>query len=135
METVFNVERWRNWANGSYSLFYTLPDNGRVGVVTNDSSEDILVFKKDRNSDKVNVESNKIQEIRLQPVVDIVFIINERNFDEVLNDDAFKRLSELLKEGLISIFSLMPLNELNQKDYTLFLSSLGLSSSECVLCN
>ncbi len=102
--------------------------------MTNDSSEDILVFKKDRNSDKVNVESNKIQEIRLQPVVDIVFIINERNFDEVLNDDTFKRLSELLKEGLISIFSLMPLNELSQKDYTIFLGSLGLSSSECVLC-
>lgn len=133
MSSVFEVEKWKQWANSETSLFYTLPDYGRVGFVTNASSEDILIFTKLQDM-VVKVELNQLSEIKRDPVVDIVFIVNTNQFDIILSDGSFKKFSKLLNKALISVFALAPKKTLRQKDYALFMSALGLSAAPGCAC-
>ena len=109
MSEVFDVERWSKWANSEVSLFYTLPDYGRIGFITNSAPEEILIITKNKDL-SVKVETGIIQEIKRNPVVD-------------------EKFGKLIRKGYITGNRLITEKDLHKKDYTLFLSALGLSAS------
>ena len=128
MSEVFDVERWSKWANSEVSLFYTLPDYGRIGFITNSAPEEILIITKNKDL-RVKVETGIIQEIKRNPVVDVVFIVKKEHFDHFLNDPKFEKFGKLIRKGYITGNRLITEKDLHKKDYTLFLSALGLSAS------
>ena len=77
---IFDINKWLEWLKQPDNAFNKIPDNGIVGIISNASGEDILIIS--RKQDQIDIRTSKILEEQRNPVVDIVFIVNNRHFSE-----------------------------------------------------
>lgn len=122
--SIFNIDNWLKWLKMEDNAFNKLPINGIVGLISNESREDILIIY--RTEDAVNIRVSKIQEETRNPVVDIVFVIAYRHFDLILNSD-FSQFINLVDENLITASPLISVEKLQTRNYLEFIGLAGLT--------
>lgn len=121
---IFDINKWLEWLKQPDNAFNKIPDNGIVGIISNASGEDILIIS--RKQDQIDIRTSKILEEQRNPVVDIVFIVNNRHFDLILSSK-FEQFKDLVSGNQVTASPLISLEKLQTKNYLEFIGEAGLT--------
>lgn len=120
----FNVELWKNWAEGNSAFFAGLIDGSVIGILIGENEEQILLLEKNDSEMLVKIENPEDLE---RPIADILFKIEEEYTEEILKDRSSVKFIELISNQKIRVYGLTGQAELIDKGYTGFLGRLGLN--------
>ena len=123
----FKVDIWDNWARQNSALFNDLTDGSSIAVSMTENKEKLVLLEKKNNSLKTNIKDLKSLQKLESPVADLLFILNEKDIEQILKDDTSSKFIDLLSSGKIEVYGLVDQAQLMDKGYVAFLNNLGLS--------
>ena len=122
--SIFNINKWLQWLQQEDNAFNKIPNNGIVGIISNASNTEILIISRKNNT--IDIRTSTIQEEKRNPIVDIVFIINNRHFDLILTNK-FEQFKNLINDNQLTAKPLISLEKLQTKKYLEFIGEVGLT--------
>ena len=122
--SIFNINKWLQWLQQEDNAFNKIPNNGIVGIISNASNTEILIISRKNNT--IDIRTSTIQEEKRNPIVDIVFIINNRHFDLILTNK-FEQVKNLINDNQLTAKPLISLEKLPTKKYLEFIGEVGLT--------
>ena len=122
--SIFEINKWLKWLQQKDNPFNQIPNNGIVGIISNASNEDILIISRKNNN--IDIRTSKIKQETRNPIVDIVFIINKRHFDLILNNN-FQQFRDLINDNQLTAQPLISIEKLQTKNYIPFIGKTGLT--------
>jgi epoxyqueuosine reductase QueG len=120
----FKVELWNNWAKQNSNLFTDLVDGSTIAIVMTENKERLVSLEKE--NDDLNISIKSLKELESSNA-DLLFVIDEKDIEEILNADDPSKFVNLLSSGKIEIYGLKDHLQLTDKGYTKFLNNLGLN--------
>jgi epoxyqueuosine reductase len=127
----FDVKLWNNWVNGNTELFKDLVNDFTIAIAMAEN-EDMLLINRTANDLKVYLKP--LMELE-NCNADLLFVMNEKTMEELLNEFTSDKLAELLSSKEIDVYGLNDQLELKNKGYVVFLNKLGLSLGEECCCS
>ena len=122
--SIFNINKWLQWLQQEDNAFNKIPNNGIVGIISNASNTEILIISRKNNT--IDIRTSTRQEEKRNPIVDIVFIINNRHFDLILTNK-FEQFKNLINDNQLTAKPLISLEKLQTKKYLEFIGEVGLT--------
>lgn len=120
----FKVEIWDNWARQNSALFKELIDGSSIAIAMTENKEKLIFLKKE--NDNLNAVLKDFDELE-NSSADLIFIIDKKDTEKILNSDDTSKFTELISSGQIEVYGLKDQLQLNNKGYTAFLNKLGLN--------
>lgn len=120
----FKVELWKNWAKQNSSIFEDLVDGSAVVIIMNENKEKLVFLEKGNNGLTVNIKPLKELE---GSNADLLFVMDEKDMGEILNNFTIEKFTELLSSEKIEVYGLKDYSKLIDKGYVAFLNNLGLN--------
>ena len=127
----FKVELWDNWAKQHSSMFDDLVDGSAITIAMTENKERLIFLEKE-NSD-LNASIKAFEKLE-NSNADLIFVIDEKDMEKILNADDPSKFTELLSSGKIEVYGLKDQLQLSNKGYITFLNNLGLSIGEGSCC-
>ncbi|MGB9978270.1 4Fe-4S binding protein [Methanobacterium sp.] len=120
----FNVELWDNWVKQHSSMFDDLVDGSAIAIAMTGNKEMLIILEKVNDELDVNIKSLKELE---SSNADLLFAMDEKSIEELLNDPTTAKFTELLSSRKVEVYGLRDPLQLKDKGYMTFLNNLGLS--------
>ncbi len=120
----FKVELWNNWAKQNSNLFTDLVDGATIAIAMTENNEKLVFLEKGNND--LNISIKPLKELESSNA-DLLFVIDEKDIEEILKDDDPLKFVNLLSSRRIEVYGLMDHLQLMDKGYTKFLNNLGIS--------
>lgn len=120
----FDVKSWKKWLDQSSSFFAGLLDGSVIGILIDDSEEQIILLEKKDREMLLKIETHNDME---RSDADIIFKIKEDNIGEILEDISFLSFIDLLLNQKIRVYSFRSESELMDRGYNGFLGRLGIN--------
>ncbi len=97
-----------------------------------ESKERIIFFNKSNNELNTALKAPKELE---STAVDLLFVVDEKDVEEILKADDYSKFRDLLSSGEIDVYGLIDHTQIVDKGYMAFLNNLGLSIGEGSCCS
>jgi epoxyqueuosine reductase QueG len=118
------VELWNNLAKQNTNLFTDLVNGSTITIAMTENKERLVFLEKE--NDDLNVSIKPLKELESSNA-DLLFVIDEKDIEEILNADDPSKFVNLLSSGNIEVYGLKDHLQLIDKGYMAFLNNLGLS--------
>ncbi len=133
MTSVYNLDKWKQWAENNTRILGKIKPNGKIGIINGISSNEILIITI-IDADNVKLELTENTNSYNNPIVDLLFDIPEEYYENIFEDGKFKEISKHISDGTISGYNMYSEDELFEKGFTFFMSFIGLSFSGARHC-
>ena len=120
----FKPELWSNWAEQNSQMFAGLVNGATIAISMAQNEEKLILLEKADHD--LNVSIKELEELE-RPVADLMFLIDEKDIKEILNDTASIKFMDMLSSGKIKVYGFISQTQLIDKGYMAFLNRLGLS--------
>ncbi|MBP2046924.1 4Fe-4S binding protein [Methanobacterium aggregans] len=120
----FKPELWSNWAEKNSQMFAGLVNGATIAISMAQNEEKLILLEKADHD--LNVSIKELEELE-RPVADLMFLIDEKDIKEILNDTASIKFMDMLSSGKIKVYGFISQTQLIDKGYMAFLNRLGLS--------
>ncbi|WP_414468651.1 4Fe-4S binding protein [Methanobacterium sp. ACI-7] len=120
----FKVELWNNWAKQNSNMFNGLVNGSTIVIAMTENKERLIFLEKEENNLKANIKPLNHLE---SSGADLLFVMDEKDIEEILNTDDHSKFTGLLSSGKVEIYGLRDHLQLMDKGYMAFLNNLGLS--------
>jgi len=123
----FKLEPWEEWAKENSHLFKGLEDGARIVVSMSENNEKLVLLEKENKDLKVNIKElkdiNELEKLK----ADLLFIIDEKDIEDLLKDPTSVKFIDSISSGKIDIYGLMDHLRLIEKGYDVLFYRLGLN--------
>ncbi len=120
----FKVELWDNWAKQNSNMFDDLVKGSAIVIVMTENKERLVFLEK--GNDGFNISIKPLNELESSNA-DLLFVIDEKDIEEILKSYDPSNFVNLLSSGKIEVYGLRDHTKLIDKGYMAFLNNLGLS--------
>lgn len=120
---IFKTKLWDNWARENASLSAGLVDGAIIALSMPQEEGKMVLLEKENKDFKVSIKN--LEELE-RSGADLVFIMDKKSMEEILNDTSLSKFIELLSSGKIRVYAIKKQFQLIDKGYIAFLSRFGI---------